>query len=135
MSRSNPGVVDFPNVMSKFLMFGMPLSQVIACATVGAARVFPAFNDRGTLNVGAPADVAVLEFKEGTFEFIDNYKGTRNGTRDSSRSPPCSRARQRRARSKPGRHSGAAARRNPESEEPEHGAAGFRVRAEERAPE
>jgi dihydroorotase len=30
MSRSNPGVVDFPNVMSKFLMFGMPLSQVIA---------------------------------------------------------------------------------------------------------
>ena len=24
------GVVDFPNVMSKFLMFGMPLSQVIA---------------------------------------------------------------------------------------------------------
>ena len=73
------GVVDFPNVMSKFLMFGMSVSQVIACATVNAARVFPAFDDRGTLNVGAPADVAIMELREGTFEFVDNYKGTRSG--------------------------------------------------------
>jgi dihydroorotase len=73
------GVVDFPNVMSKFLMLGMPLIQVVACATVNAARVFPAFEDRGTLNVGAPADVAILELREGNFEFLDNYKGTRNG--------------------------------------------------------
>src|SRR6202521_2758917 len=79
MSRSNPGVVDFPNVMSKFLMFGMPLSQVVACATVNAARVFPAFDDRGTLNVGAPADVAVLELLQGMFEFLDNYNNKRNG--------------------------------------------------------
>ena len=78
MSRTS-GVVDFPNVMSKFLMFGMPLGQVIACATVNAARVFPAFDDRGTLNVGAPADVAVMELRDGTFEFVDNYKGTRTG--------------------------------------------------------
>jgi dihydroorotase len=73
------GVVDFPNVMSKLLMVGMPLMQVIACATVNAARVFPAFDDRGTLNVGAPADVAIMELREGTFEFADNYKGTRTG--------------------------------------------------------
>jgi dihydroorotase len=73
------GVVDFPNVMSKFFMFGMPLMQMIACATVNAARAFPAFDDRGTLNVGAPADVALLELREGAFEFVDNYKGTRSG--------------------------------------------------------
>jgi dihydroorotase len=79
MSKQNPGVVDFPNVMSKFLMFGMPLSQVVACATANAARVFPAFDDRGTLNIGAPADIAVLELREGTFEFLDNYNGKRNG--------------------------------------------------------
>jgi dihydroorotase len=60
-------------------MFGMPLDQVIARATVNAAKVFEAFDDRGTLNVGAPADVAVLELKEGSFEFLDNYKGTRTG--------------------------------------------------------
>src|SRR6267154_1161810 len=78
MSKTT-GVVDFPNVISKFIMFGMPLSQVIACATVNAARVFPSFDNRGTLNVGAPADVAILELREGAFEFIDNYKGTRSG--------------------------------------------------------
>ncbi len=73
------GVVDFANVMSKFLMLGMPLMQVIACATVNAARVFPTFDDRGTLNIGAPADMAILELREGSFEFADNYKGTRSG--------------------------------------------------------
>ena len=78
MSRTT-GVIDFPNVMSKFLMFGMPLDQVIAQATVNAARVFEAFNDRGTLNVGAPADIAVLELREGSFEFLDNYQGKRTG--------------------------------------------------------
>ena len=36
------------------LMRGMPLDQVIASATVNAARVFPAFDDRGILNIGAP---------------------------------------------------------------------------------
>src|SRR6516162_5544267 len=34
----NPSVIDFPNVMSKFLMLGVPLAQVIARATVNAAR-------------------------------------------------------------------------------------------------
>jgi dihydroorotase len=65
--------------MSKLIMLGMPLKQIIACATFCAARIFPSFEDRGTLNVGAPADVAVLELREGTFEFLDNYKGTRTG--------------------------------------------------------
>jgi dihydroorotase len=78
-SRDNPSVIDFPNVMSKFIMLGLPLAQVIARATVNAARVFPAFADRGTLNIGAPADVAIMELREGTFAFVDNYKGTRMG--------------------------------------------------------
>jgi dihydroorotase len=73
------GVIDFPNVMSRFLMLGMPLDQVIARATVNAARVIDAFNDRGTLNVGAPADVAVLQLRDGTFEYVDNYENKRIG--------------------------------------------------------
>jgi len=73
------GVIDFPNVMSKFLTFGMTLDQVVARATVNASRVFPLFNDRGTLNVGAPADIAVLELREGMFEFVDNYENKRTG--------------------------------------------------------
>jgi hypothetical protein len=48
-------VIDFPNVMSKFLMLGMSLDQVIACASVNASRIFPVFSNRGPLKVGAPA--------------------------------------------------------------------------------
>ncbi|HET7608351.1 MAG TPA: amidohydrolase family protein [Gammaproteobacteria bacterium] len=72
MSRTT-GVVDFPNCMSKLLGYGMSVPEAIACATVNAARTFEVFRDRGTLNVGAPADVAVLELREGEFEFVDNY--------------------------------------------------------------
>jgi dihydroorotase len=78
MSKTS-GVVDLPNVMSKFIMYGMPLSQIIACATVNAARIFPSFDDRGTLNVGSPADIALMELREGSFDFLDNYKGVRTG--------------------------------------------------------
>ena len=73
------GVIDFPNVMSKFLMLGMTLDQVVACATLNPARAFPFLRDRGTLKIGAPADVAVLELKEQDFEFVDNYENKRNG--------------------------------------------------------
>jgi len=78
MSRTT-GVIDFPNVMSKFLMIGMTVDQVVACASLNPARIFPLFHDRGTLNVGAPADVAILELREGQFEFLDNYNNTRMG--------------------------------------------------------
>jgi dihydroorotase len=73
------GVIDLPNCMSKLLGYGMSVADAIACATVNASKVFPVFNDRGTLNVGAPADVAILELREGKFEFRDNYKGTITG--------------------------------------------------------
>ena len=72
-------VIDFPNVLSKFLDFGMPLDQVIARATVNASRVFEVFRDRGTLNVGAPADIAILELRQGSFDYVDNYGSMRTG--------------------------------------------------------
>ena len=67
------GVVDFPNCMSKLLNYGMSLAEIVACATLNASRVFPVFKNRGTLKIGAPADLALLELREGTFEFVDNY--------------------------------------------------------------
>ncbi|HKA41978.1 MAG TPA: amidohydrolase/deacetylase family metallohydrolase [Burkholderiales bacterium] len=73
------GVIDFPNCLSKFLMLGMPLDRVIACGTINAARTFEAFGDRGTLKVGAPGDVAILDLREGGFEFVDNYRNVRSG--------------------------------------------------------
>lgn len=78
-SATAESVIDFPNVLSKFLSFGMSLDEVVARATLNAARLFPVFRDRGTLNVGAPADLAVLELRRGTFEFVDNYGNVRPG--------------------------------------------------------
>jgi dihydroorotase len=74
-------VLDLPNVLSKFLLMGMPLNQVIACATNNASRAFREFNSYGTLRAGAVADVTVLEEMQGDFEFVDNFKNRRNGSR------------------------------------------------------
>ena len=73
------GVIDMPNCMSKLMGFGMTVDQAIARGTVNPARMFPLFNDRGTLNVGAPADVAVMELRNGNFEFEDNFKNKITG--------------------------------------------------------
>jgi dihydroorotase len=78
MSRTT-GVVDLPNCLSKFLNYGMSVAQVVACATVNAARTFPVFKDRGTLKEGAPADVTLLEVRGGTFQFEDNYNNRITG--------------------------------------------------------
>ena len=42
-------VFDFPTVLSKFLLLGLSLDQVIASATVNAARAIAPFRDLGTL--------------------------------------------------------------------------------------
>lgn len=70
-------VFNLPNCMSKFLMVGMPLNHVIACCTANAARAIKPFNDRGTLKPGAVADVAILDLREGNFDFVDNYRNVR----------------------------------------------------------
>ena len=78
-SRSAPSVRDYPIVMSKFLNFGMDLSSVVAASTLTPSRIFPFLRDKGTLNIGAPADIAILELREGNFQFVDNYKNVRYG--------------------------------------------------------
>jgi dihydroorotase len=73
------GVIDLPNCMSKLFTYGMTLKETIARGTVNPARVFRVFQDRGTLNAGAPADIAILELREGNFEFLDNYNNKISG--------------------------------------------------------
>jgi len=73
------GVIDLPNCMSKLLSFGMTVPEAVACVTTNAARTFAVFRDRGTLNVGAIADIALLELRDGNFEFLDNYNNKRAG--------------------------------------------------------
>lgn len=72
-------VFNLPHVMSKFLMLGMTVDQVVARVTANAARAIPEFKAYGSLRTGAVADVAVLELKEGDFEFVDNADTKRTG--------------------------------------------------------
>ena len=73
-------VFDFPNVLSKFLLLGLPVGVVLEMGTLNAARAVAPFKDLGTLRVGATADVTVLELRTGEFEFVDNDNTKRTGT-------------------------------------------------------
>src|ERR1700733_12946611 len=74
-------VFNLPTVLSKFMLLGMPVDQVIARVTANAARAIPEFKSYGTLRTGAVADVTVLEVKEGDFDFVDNLDAKRQGHR------------------------------------------------------
>jgi dihydroorotase len=75
----NGPVYDLLTTLSKFLVLGMSLTDVIARATVDAARVFNFGAEIGTLKPGAEADVSVLELKDGEFTFTDSDGKTRTG--------------------------------------------------------
>lgn len=69
-NAANGLVIDLLNVMSKFLNMGLTLEDVIGRATVAPAREI-GHPELGGLDVGAEADIAVLELQEGRFGFID----------------------------------------------------------------
>jgi dihydroorotase len=77
-SGNSPGMPFLPNVMSKFLAMGFPLEQVVAMATIAPARIINRAPKIGTLQIGAPGDVTILELVEGPVSFVD----TRNNKRD-----------------------------------------------------
>ena len=61
-SGNTPGMPYLTWVMSKFLNMGFTLEQVVAMATVNPAKVINRAPKLGTLQVGAPGDVTVLEW-------------------------------------------------------------------------
>jgi dihydroorotase len=75
----NGPVFDLVTTLSKFLLLGLDMRQVVERATVNSARVFDFGAEIGTLRPGAEADVSVLEVREGEFVFTDSYGKTRNG--------------------------------------------------------
>jgi len=77
-SGNSPGMPYLPNVMSKFMAMGSSLEQVVAMATSAPARIINRAPKLGTLQVGAPGDVAIMELSEGPVTFVD----TRNNKRD-----------------------------------------------------
>jgi dihydroorotase len=79
-SIQSPGKPLLPWVVSKFLSLGVPLEAAIAKATVEPARIIDRVPGLGTLQIGAPADVAVFRLVEGPVAFVDTNKHERRGT-------------------------------------------------------
>jgi len=60
--------------MSKFLALGLSLHQVIQMTTINPARALKEEYRRGSLQIGMPADISILELVEGDFLFFDNLE-------------------------------------------------------------
>jgi len=80
-SGNTPGKPYLTWVMSKFLNLGFTLEQVVAMATINAARAIDRLPKLGTLEVGAPGDLTLLELVQEPVEFVDTRNNTRMGTR------------------------------------------------------
>jgi dihydroorotase len=68
----NSGMKDMDNVMSKFLVMGQSLKDVVTESTWNPAREIH-HEELGNLSVGAIADVAVLRVARGDFGYTDMY--------------------------------------------------------------
>jgi dihydroorotase len=78
-SGNTPGMPYLTNVMSKFLGMGFPLEEVIRMATAAPAACIGKMAKLGTLQVGAPGDVTILDVIEGPVEFVDTRNNKRTG--------------------------------------------------------
>jgi dihydroorotase len=66
-------VYSLTECMSKFLMLGMSLADVIERTTCGPARVMGMSESLGALAPGREADISVLEVVEGEWTFVDSF--------------------------------------------------------------
>jgi dihydroorotase len=80
-SVNTPGKPFLPWVMSKFLNLGVPLEQVVAMATINPAKAIGRVPKLGTLQVGAPADLSIVEIVEGAVDFVDTRQNRRKAER------------------------------------------------------
>jgi dihydroorotase len=78
-SGNSPGMPYLPWVMSKFLTLGYSLEQVVTMTTTAPAKIINRAPKIGTLQIGAPGDVAVMELVEGPVSFVDTRNNRREG--------------------------------------------------------
>jgi dihydroorotase len=79
LSGNSPSMPYLTWVMSKFLGLGYSLEDVVAMATIRPAQIIDRAAKLGTLMVGAPADVAIMELVEEPVSFVDTRDNRRDG--------------------------------------------------------
>jgi dihydroorotase len=67
----NGPTYDLVTVLSKFLLLNMSLDKVIELVTMKANHTFNLGLNLGSLQVGTPADISVLQLASGSFELVD----------------------------------------------------------------
>ena len=72
-------VFDLATTVSKFLLLGLSLQEVVEKVTVAPARAMGMLGEIGTLQPGSWADVAIFSLESGDFEFADARGETRTG--------------------------------------------------------
>ena len=72
-------VYDLATTLSKFMVLGWSLEEVVTQATVAPARAMGMLGEIGTLAVGACADVAIFDLQSGVFDFEDSVRERRVG--------------------------------------------------------
>ena len=75
----NGPVYDLVTELSKFLLLGLNVDQVIERVTVRPTRMFDFGAELGSLKPGAVADITILEVREGSFLFTDSTGKKRAG--------------------------------------------------------
>jgi dihydroorotase len=75
----NGPVYDLVTELSKFLLLGLSVDQVIERVTVRPTRMFNFGAELGSLRPGAVADITILEVREGSFLFTDSTGKKRTG--------------------------------------------------------
>lgn len=65
--------------MSRFLVVGLTLDQLVEMTTINPARILGEEQQRGSLGIGMPADISLLELTEGDFLFSDSVGKTFKG--------------------------------------------------------
>src|SRR5467141_4815199 len=75
----NGPVYDLVTELSKFLLLGLSVDQVIERVTVRPTRMFNFEAELGSLRPGAVADISILEVREGSFLFTDSTGKKRMG--------------------------------------------------------
>jgi dihydroorotase len=70
--RNTDGPVhSLTDTLGKLLALGMPLMEVLACATARAAEILGLAGELGTLRPGSAADLSLLRLREGPVTFTD----------------------------------------------------------------
>lgn len=72
----NGPVFDMPTTMSKMLHLGLNVDDIIRASTSTPARIVNRVPLLGTLQTGAPADLALLRIEEGKFPLTDSQRTT-----------------------------------------------------------